>query len=109
QDADVAPAAVQQPGGHEPVAAVVALAADDRDRPRRRDLPHESGEAFPGALHELQRRDALLLDRPAVGRAHRVGVEQRIGPVGKGHAMSATAPAIPREWVREIWTSATRS
>ena len=39
------PALAQQPRGDEPVAAVVALAADDRDGPVGRDLRDERGEA----------------------------------------------------------------
>ena len=35
-----------------------------------------SATALPGGLHQPQRRDALFLDRPAIGLAHRGGVEQ---------------------------------
>ena len=40
----------------------------------------------PGALHEVQRRHAALLDRPAVGRAHLLGAGQRLEPVGQRRA-----------------------
>ena len=93
--------AAQQARRDEAVAAVVALAADDRDRPARHEPVGVHGQAGAGALHEVQRRDALLLDRPAVGRPHLLGAEERLEPVGqrargRGHPERtiATAPAV---------------
>ncbi len=36
------------------------------------------GQALARALHQRERRDAALLDRPPVGRAHRLGVVERL-------------------------------
>ena len=47
------PGLAQQPRGDDPVAAVVALAADDRDPPRGRAPRHDAGEPLAGALHQL--------------------------------------------------------
>ena len=78
----------------EPVAAVVAAAAEHRDARlaqvverglhRRHDLP-------AGVLHQHDRRDADLLDRPAIGLAHLVGVQD-----AHGHAPAAAAAPSPR-------------
>ena len=58
QHVDVPARLAQQPRGDEPVAAVVALAADDRDAAGRRVLaPRPRGEPLPRALHQVQRRD----------------------------------------------------
>ena len=73
----------QQARHDEAIAAVVALAAHDRDRTVGGDSLHRARHARAGALHELQPRHALLLDRPAVDRAHRGRVEQRDQPVGQ--------------------------
>ena len=54
-------------------------------------------DARAGALHQIEPVDPLLLDRPAVDRAHRVGVEQRHEPVGKGlHSCDARWSACSR-------------
>ena len=50
------PACAQQPRGDEPVAAVVALAADDRDPPGRRALADRAREPLARALHQLGAR-----------------------------------------------------
>ena len=67
---------------------------------------HEPGEARARALHQLERRDAALLDRPAVGRAHRAprraAASSQSGQRHRATADQATAPAMPREWVSEI-------
>ena len=61
----------QQARGHQPVAAVVALAANHGHRPVGSDALHGARHACAGALHQLEPGHALLLDRPAVARAHR--------------------------------------
>ena len=75
---DVVAALVQRADHHEAVAAVVALAAHHRDaafgeigieRLDRRD-----GLAA-GVLHEHERRQTDLLDRPSIGFAHLLCVE----------------------------------
>ena len=105
QHAHLAAGLAQQPRGDVAVAAVVALAADDRDRPVGRDGEHEVGQALPGALHELQAGDALLLDRPAIGRAHALGVGQALQPGRQAHRSTATAAAVDFVCVSEMWTS----
>ena len=84
-DVDLAAGLAQQPRGDEPVAAVVALAADDHDAAGGRVPRDRVGEPLPRALHQLQRRDRLRLDRPLVGRAHLLGVEQRVQPAREAH------------------------
>ena len=108
QDAHGPAQLAQQAPGDEPVAAVVALAADDRDRAARDEAVGLQRQAGAGALHEIERRHAALLDRPAVGRAHLLGAGQRLEPVGQrpGHERtSATAPAVALECVIEMSTS----
>ena len=70
----------EQPGGDQPVAAVVPLAADHPHRALRRELGDGRGDGAPGRLHQLQRGDAALLDRPAIDLAHRGGVIERVEP-----------------------------
>ena len=94
QDPHLAPGLAQEPRAGVAVAAVVAAAADDDDVALRRDLLDERREPRRGGLHEVERRDPLLLDRPAVGRARSLGVRQRRHPARQGHAATATAPAV---------------
>ena len=113
----------QQARGDEAVAAVVALAAEDPDRaPGRGDPLGLAGDGRARGLHQLQRGNAALLDRPGVDRAHAVGVEERVEPAsgprrsgyppgaevgaqtGAGCA-STTAAADSREWVSETASS----
>ena len=75
----------QEPCGDKPVAAVVALAADDPDRPRLGHVTHRLGERRARGLHQLKRRNAALIDRLGVGGTHALGVVKRIQPVGKAH------------------------
>ena len=52
----LAPLLAQQPRGDQPVAAVVALAAEDRDPPRRRALPRGLwGIREPDEIHNGRR------------------------------------------------------
>jgi hypothetical protein len=44
----------QVPGGDEAVAAVVPLAADQDDRPLRREADHRLGQGPAGCLHQLE-------------------------------------------------------
>jgi hypothetical protein len=55
QYVDLAPGLAQQPRGDQPVAAVVALPADDRDAPGAPDLLDHPGEPLPRALHQVGR------------------------------------------------------
>src|SRR5205807_2127031 len=83
----------QQPRAHQSVAAVVALAADDGDRARWRQLLYMRREARPRALHQLDPRDPALADRPLVEGPLLSGVGQWLEPVRKRHAATATAAA----------------
>src|SRR5687768_16018802 len=65
-------------GNHEAVTAVIAAAAQHRDLPLEQIAVHglHGRHDLPaGVLHEHQRRDADLFDRPAVGFAHLSGVQ----------------------------------
>ena len=84
EDIDLAAGVAQQARGHQPVAAVVALAAEHRHGAVGRELLDGAGHADPGALHQVQRGHPLLVDRPAVDRPHRLGVGQRQAPLGEG-------------------------
>ncbi len=77
------PAVTQQPRDDEAVAAVVALAAHDRDRAVGHEPLERAHDGAARALHQIEARDALLVDRPAVGRPHRLGVGERREPGGK--------------------------
>ena len=63
----------------------------------------------PGALHEVQRRDAALLDRPAVDRAHLLGAEERLEPVGQRPRPALTRSAPSRRRPRSPWSASSRS
>ncbi len=97
-DGDGAPGLAQQARDDEAVATVVALSTDHRDRPvgdGALDGPYDAG-ARP--LHQLKPRDPLLLDRPAIDRAHLLGVGQRDQPVGqRAHRRDASG----RDGVRD--------
>ncbi len=79
----VAPRIAEQARDHEPVAAVVALAAEHRRGPVGREPLDRGGGRGAGTLHQLEALDALRLDRPAVDAAHRLGVGQGRQPGGK--------------------------
>ena len=66
--------------GDEPVAGVVALSAEDPDRALGREVGDRGRHLAPGRLHQLERGHPLLLDRPAVDRAHAVGVVEGVQP-----------------------------
>jgi hypothetical protein len=91
---DRAPLLAQQPRGREPVAAVVALAADDPDREPglgdRRRGPRQAGR---GALHQVDRRHPGVLDGVGVGGPHLVGREEGVEPVGR-HGRERTGPRL---------------
>ena len=70
----------QMPRRNQPVAAVVALAAENPHGPVRRQLGDGLGQRRPGRLHQLRLGNPLLLDRPAVDRPHPLGVIQRAQP-----------------------------
>jgi hypothetical protein len=63
---------------HEPVAAVVATAADDAHAARREVVErrlHRGHRLASGILHEHDRRDPDVLYRAAIGLAHLFGIE----------------------------------
>ncbi len=64
----------EQACGDEAIAAVVALAADDANRALAGGLGGDARQRRPGGLHELERGNALLRDRPGVDRPHPGGV-----------------------------------
>ena len=77
---DLAAGVAQQPRGDEAVAAVVALAADDRDRPRRRDARAHDAARGPAPARSISSSDgiAALARSPSGRRARMRGrVEQR--------------------------------
>src|SRR5439155_14385676 len=68
----------QCPRDHEPVAAVVAAAAEHGDVALAEIAVHRlhGGDRLAaGVLHQDERRDADFLDRPAIGFAHLCRVE----------------------------------
>jgi len=78
EDRHVEAALLQRAGHHEAVAAVVALAADDGDAALGEILVegfNGRDHLAAGILHEDQRRDADVLDRPSIGLTHLVSVE----------------------------------
>ena len=75
QRLDLEPHLPQQPRRHEPVAAVVALPADNPHRPLGRKPSHGLSDGPASSLHQLQRGDALFLDSPPINRADAFGVE----------------------------------
>jgi hypothetical protein len=112
QHVNLAAASTQPSRRDEPVAAVVARAADDRDPAAHASPLDELGQSTAGSLHQLRRRDLQVLDRPGVDRALLGGIGQRRDPGGQfGHHVSiiATAPAWPRVWVSESFTLRTPS
>ena len=66
---------------------------------RRRDQLPSRGRAPAGDLHQVKRRDAALLDRPAVRPAHSGGVEERFEP-GR-ESPRPPAYAVPAARARE--------
>ena len=81
QHIDLATPVAQQPRRHQAIAAIVALTGDYDDRTDRGELGGEAGETRPGALHQLERRNAAVVDRPGVDRPHPFGIGQRLKPV----------------------------
>ena len=72
----------ERAGDHEPVAAVVATAADDADAARRQVVErglHGRHGLTAGVLHQHDRRNADVLDRAAIRLAHLFGVEHSHG------------------------------
>ena len=80
QHLDREPHLPQQPRRNQPVAAVVALPADDPHRPVARKLRDSLRNGPPGVLHQLQRRHPLLIDRPSIHRPHTFRVIKGLEP-----------------------------
>ena len=77
----------------EAVAAVVAAAAEDADATRRQVVEgrlHRRDRLAPGVLHQHDRRNADVVDRPAIRLAHLLGVEH-------SHPVERTACARLRQ------------
>ena len=75
----------QEPCGDKPVAAVVALATDDPDRPRLGHVAHRLGERRARGLHQLERGNATLARSPrsrrhACSRRREADSASREGP-----------------------------
>ena len=64
--------------------------------------------ASPSPARSISSSDGMpcVLDRPAVRGAHQLRVGERLQPAaGPAHATTATAPAMPLEWVSETCTA----
>jgi hypothetical protein len=96
EDVDVASLLAQDTRGDQPVAAVVALPADDGDPPVGDKLGHELREADAGALHQVEAGHPELTDRPLVERALLRGVGKGFEPVWQGHL--SQQPTRSRPW-----------
>ena len=75
---DVDAALRQRPRDDEAVAAVVAAAAQHGDLPLEQIAVHRlhrGDRLAAGVLHQDERRDADVVDRPAIGLAHLGGVQ----------------------------------
>src|SRR5205823_4940562 len=88
-------------GCDQPVAAVVALADDHADRTLACGFRRRPRQAGAGPLHQVQRRDAGLVDRVCVGGAHFPGLPERVEPVRQRHLRIATAAAVERVCVSD--------
>ncbi len=74
QNADFASGAVQFPRGDKAIAAVVALAAQNRDVVRRRKFAlDKTRNRRSGLMHQVKRCDTVPLRRGAIDAAHFVG------------------------------------
>ena len=110
QRLDLVPGRGEQPRGDEPVAAVVALAADDAHRARPGDLPHRLGDRArrrpPSAPARARPRSSIAQASAARMPGGVVqGLEPALhaaerSPVGSGQRRAArtTAAAVSREW-----------
>ena len=76
--------------GDQPVAGVVALAADDPHRPVERQLADRLRHRPPSRLHQLQRGHPHLLDRPAIDRTHPASVVEGARATGSMRRMRYT-------------------
>jgi hypothetical protein len=94
QHLDIEPGGRQVASGDQPVAAVVALAADDPGGAVPGDLDRALGDRAPGGLHQLQRGHTALVDRPGVDRAHALGVVEGLEPAL--HLSDPSTPAARR-------------
>ena len=99
QHVDLAALLAQQPRHHQAVAAVVALADHDPDRPGRPAATRATARASPCPARSIRSSagHALLLDRPRVHGAHLVRLVER-GRASRGGVTAgsprATAPAV---------------
>ena len=106
EDVDLAPALAQPARGHEPVTAVVALAADDHDPALRRRAPRS---ARPGRCRRAPSARLRAVPSSSIAQLSSsrcsAGVGQRLQPIGQRHPATATAPASRRVWVSDTLTS----
>ena len=80
-DGDVAASAAQDARRHEAVTAVVARAAEHDDPAVGCLALHRTGDLGSGPLHQVDARDAVLVDRGAIDGTHLLCVRQRKQPV----------------------------
>jgi len=80
QDIDLEPHPPQVACRNEPVSAVVPLPTNHPHRPVRSQPRHNLGHSPPGSLHQLQRRNPKLLDRPPINSPHPLSVIKRPQP-----------------------------
>ncbi len=105
------PVAASRRAATSPSPALLPLPQTTRTGPSGRQPGDRLGDGAAGGLHQLERGHAPLLDRPAVDRAHLLGVVERAEPGLhlRKCRRSATAAAVSREWVREILTVSPRA
>ncbi len=91
------------------VAPVVPLAADDPHRPLRRKPRNRLRQGRPRRLHQLRRRNPLLLNRPAIDGPNPLGVKERLQPRLHGRSLKvglawedwpSAVPFARRTWIR---------
>ena len=112
QHVDLAAALAQHAARRQPVAAVVALAADDRDPARRAPARRRARPARCRRAPSARARDPALADRPLVERALLGGVGQRSASREAHVAERASSVSrdrhrrrVARVWVSETSTS----
>ena len=98
------PSLPQQPGRDEPVAAVVALPQTTAIRPFGSDLAGQPGEAGPGPLHQLERRDP---ERRSIAHASSARICAASGS-GSSQSCTLSGPARRRRPSRGSGSSRSR-
>ena len=101
--------AVQEAGDHEAVAAVVARAGEDRDplAAHRKARANRTIDRLPRPLHQRQRRDGQLVDRPPIEARHLGSGDGDHQKLLKTFAKDGPGIASSRRWVwpkAVVWT-----